>query len=361
MDGLERMKKRKFGPALYFASDKNVFDALVQKQKVDTSTLATLFRNRNTIVSKATDRELLAEYFSRLTHDYYDHKIISEKIGIAPRRERSTTVELKGELDSGDVKDVLEELRREINDSGDNAFISRDGENFSLIIQYSRPDYRKSEFAQLVTKDAVIEFTKTTSGYSIVSPQNDFANDIRDELISNITIKTPTPVETFVVTLFDKPSPKVRTQFFINLIDGLEGFSKRDVSDVYVYKPRLTDDDRDDLAGEDDETHIEKVLLRGNGVNRSAILNDLVNSDSYFIIKICWTTKRIMGNGDAYKLEASFADPKDCHKFSVLVKGVYPNLDGKFPRSRTPLKSEIDELSRAIEAAAKRAMLAVNQ
>ena len=73
------MKKRKFGPALYFASDKNVFDALVQKHKVDAQTLTTLFRNRNTIVSKATDREVLADYFSRLTHDYYDHKLISEK------------------------------------------------------------------------------------------------------------------------------------------------------------------------------------------------------------------------------------------------------------------------------------------
>ena len=119
-------------------------------------------------------------------------------------------------------------------------------------------------------------------------------------------------------------------------------------------------DDRDDLADEDDETHIEKVLLRGNGVNRSAILNDLVNSDSYFIIKICWTTKRIFGNGDAFKLEASFADPKDCHKFSVLVKSVYPNVDGKFPRTRALLKHEIEELSQAIQTSAKKIMLANN-
>mgnify|MGYP003575461406 CR=1 FL=1 len=352
------MKKRKFGPALYFASDKNVFDALIQKQKVDTSTLATLFRKRNTIVSKSTDREELAGYFSSLTHDYYDHKVISEKIGIAPRRERSTSVELNGELAVEDVKATIEELRREINESGDNAFISREGDNFTLTIQYSRPDYRKSEFAQLVNKDAVIEFAKTESGYSIVSPQNEFANEVRDELVLKIKEKTPTPVEEFVVTLFDKPSPKARTKFFIDLVDGVAGFNKRDVSDVYVYKPKLSDDDRDDLAGEEDETHIEKVLLRGNGVNRSNILNDLVSSDSYFIIKICWTTKRLMGNGDAYKLEASFADPKDCHKFSVLLKSVWPNVEGKHPRSRAPFKFEIDELTKAVEQAAKKAMLA---
>jgi hypothetical protein len=68
-----------------------------------------------------------------------------------------------------------------------------------------------------------------------------------------------------------------------------------------------------------------------------------------------------MGNGNAYKLEASFADPKNCHKFSVLVKAVYPNIDGKFPRSRPPLKTEIDELSKAIETSAKKAMLTESQ
>jgi len=359
MDGVERMKKRKFGPALYFASDKNVFDALVQKHKVDAQTLTTLFRNRNTIVSKATDREVLADYFSRLTHDYYDHKLISEKIGIAPRRERSTTVELVGELDVNDVRSAIEELKREIIESGDNAYISRDSDNFSLTIQYSRFDYKKSEFAQLVVKDAVIEFTKTENGYSIVSPQNDFTNEIRDEIVSSITTQAPTQIEKFIVTLFDKPSPQIRTKFFIDLVDGLDGFSKRDVTDVYVYKPKPSDEDKDDLTSDEDETHIEKVLLRGNGVNRSGILNDLVSSDTYFIVKICWLTKRVLGNGDIYKLEASFADPKDCHKFSVLLKSVHPNIDGKFPRSRTPLKPEIDELSKAIETSAKKAMLAI--
>jgi len=351
------MKKRKFGPALYFASDKNVFDALVQKHKVDTSTLAILFRNRNTIVSKGTDREELADYFSRLTHDYYDHKLISEKIGIAPRRERSAMMNLVGEVDAENVSSALEQIKREVNESGDSAFVSRDGDNFYLTIQYSRFDYKKSEFAQLVVKDAVIEFTKTDTGYSIISPQNEFANDVRDDLINNISTRVSAPIEKFAISLFEKPSPQLRTKFFIDLIGGLNGFTTRDVSDVYVYKPKPSDDDRDDLANDDDETHIEKVLLRGNGVTRSGILQDLVSSDTYFIIKICWLAKRTLGNGDVYKLEASFVDPKDCHKFSVLVKSVFPNIEGKFPRSRTPLKSEIDELSKAIEASAKIAML----
>lgn len=350
------MKRRLFGPALYFASDKNVFDALVQKHKVDVSTLATLFRNRNMIVSKKTDRDLLAEHFSRLTHDYYDHKIISEKIGVAPRRERATSLDLVGAVPVEAVQTALEDLKRQITSSGDIAHISRNGDNFAIIIQYSRYDYKKSEFSQLVVKDAVIEVNKTSTGYSIISPQNEFANSLRDELVATVEEETDAPVEKVVISLFSLPEPKIRTKFFIGLIDGLNGFTKRDVSDVYVYKPKPDRDADDDLASDDDETHIEKVLLRGNGVTRSSILQDLVGSDEYYIVKICWLSRRTLGNGDVYKIEASFADPKDCDGFSVLIKSVYPNIDGKFSKYRTPLKSEIDELSRAVEASAKAVM-----
>lgn len=347
------MKRRLFGPALYFASDKNVFDALVQKHKVDTGALATLFRNRNIIVSKKTDRDVLAEYFSRLTHDYYDHKLISEKIGVAPRRERATSMDLVGAVETETVQNALEDLRRQIVSSGDIAHISRSGDSFSIIVQYSRYDYKKSEFSQLVVKDAVIEIIKTKTGYSIISPQNDFVNSIRDELVAVVEDKTESVIEKFAVSLFHIPAPKNRTQFFIDLMGGMTGFTRRDVTDVYVYKPKPGKTTDDDLASDDDDTHIEKVLLRGNGVTRSSILLDLVGSDEYYIVKICWLARRTLGNGDVYKIEASFADPKDCDGFSVLLKTVYPNTDNKFTKHRSPLKSEIDELSRAVEASAK--------
>lgn len=348
------MKRRMFGPALWYASDKNIFDALVQKHKVDASTLATLFRNRNTIVSKKTDRDLLAEHFSRLSHDYYDHKLISEKIGVAPRRERATSMELVGELKPDAIQTALEDLRRTIVSSGDIAHVSRNGEGFSIKIQYSRYDYKKSEFSQLVVKDAVIEINKTSGGYNLVSPQNEFINNIRDELVSVIENKSDVPFEKLNISLFGFPNPKQRTKFFIDTIAAMEGFSRRDVTDVFVYKPKPDkEENADDLASDEDETHIERVLLRGNGVTQSSILLDLIESDEYYIAKICWLSRRTLGNGDVYKIEASFADPKNCEGFSVLVKSVYPNAGGRFSKFRTPLKPEIDELSRAVEAAAK--------
>jgi hypothetical protein len=72
--GVEGMKKRAYGPSLYYATDKNIFDALNQ-HKVDAATVAKLFHRRNIVVSKKTLREDLAQYFSRLTHDYCNFSI----------------------------------------------------------------------------------------------------------------------------------------------------------------------------------------------------------------------------------------------------------------------------------------------
>ncbi len=343
---------------MYFASDKNIFDALIQ-HRVDAPTLAILFERRNLIVSKKTSRDDSAEYFSRLPHDYYDHKIISEKLGILPRRERTTSMDLVGNIDPEEVKFALDELKKEIKANGDVAHISREGDSFTLKIQYSLIDYKKTEFAQQQTKNGTIEFIKTVDGYLINNAQNDFINSIRDDIVTKVDKLIPDNITKITVNLFDVVDPKLRTQFFIALSSTLEGFSRRDVSDVYVYKPKLNSDGDDELASDDDETHIEKVLLKGNGITRSSLLVDLVDSDEFYIFKMCWASQRTLGNGDVIKIEALFADPKNCTNFSILVKSVFPYSDGNLGKKRAPLKTEIDSISRLVEKTAREQMLKI--
>lgn len=339
---------------MYYASDKNVFDALIQ-HRVDSPTLAGLFERRNMIVSKKTPRDDLAEYFSRLPHDYYDHKIISEKLGILPRRERTTSMDLVGAIDPEEIKFALEEIKKQIIANGDVAHIVRDGNDFSLRIQYSLIDYKKTEFAQQQIKDGVVEFIKTSEGYLINNAQNDFMSAVRDEVVAKVDAVVPDEIERVTVNLYDIIDPRMRTRFFIELSTSLEGFSRRDVSDVYVYKPKLNTDD-EGLASDEHETHIEKVLLKGNGITRSSLLLDLVHEDAFYIFKMCWTAQRVLGNGDVISVEVLFADPISCTEFSILIKSVYPYIDGKLGKRRVPLKAEIDSMSRLIEKTAREQM-----
>ncbi|QCS63678.1 hypothetical protein EC609_14870 [Achromobacter denitrificans] len=355
------MKKRTHGPSLYYASDKNVFDAL-NEHKVDAPTVIKLFQRRNIVVSKKTPREDLAKYFSMLTHDYYDHKEIAARLGVAARRERTTSMDVSGVSDSDEVQGVIEQLKKEMEASGDTVQVSRDGDNLSIRVQYSQIDYKRNEFSQVQVRDGLIELVKTSAGYIVRNTQNEYLNGVRDTLLAKIEKTSAEPLTKVVVALFDIPSAKLRSKFFHELASSLPGFVRRDVTDVYVFKARpdlnAENDEAEDSEGA--EAHVERVFLRGNGVSRSEILNELLDVEDYYIIKMGWTATETLGNGHVYDIEAGFSDLKDCSGFSFILSGVYPLEDGKISaKRRAPLKHEIDSCSRVIESKARDLVVAL--
>lgn len=355
------MKKRTHGPSLYYASDKNVFDALNQ-HKVDAPTVIKLFQRRNIVVSRKTQREDLAKYFSMLTHDYYDHKEIAARLGVVARRERTTSMDVSGVSDADEVQGVVEQLKKEMEASGDIVQVMREGQNLSIRVQYSQIDYKRSEFSQVQVRDGLIEFEKTPAGYIVRNTQNEYLNGVRDTLLAKVEKSTSEPLTKVVVALFDVQSAKLRSKFFHELASSLPGFVRRDVTDVYVFKakPNLEDGGQTEDDSQGAEAHVERVFLRGNGVSRSEILNELLDVEDYYIIKMGWTATETMGGGNVYDIEAGFSDMKDCAGFSFILSGIYPLEDGKIStKRRQPLKHEIDSISRIIEAKARDLVVAL--
>ena len=349
------MKKRIHGPSLYYASDKNVFDALNQ-HKVDTPTVVKLFQRRNIVVSKKTPRDELAKYFSTLTHDYYDHREIAARLGGAVRRERTTSMDVSGVGDIDELQGVVEQLKKEMEASGDTVQVAREGDNISIRVQYSEVDYKRSEFSQVQVRDGTIEFVKSGTSYVVRNTQNDYINGVRETLLAKVEKTTSAPLTKVVVALFDVPSAKLRSKFFHELASSLPSFVRRDVTDVYVYKakPDAMDDQEEDGGDSGSETHVERVFLRGSGVSRSEILNELLDEEDYYIIKMGWTATELLGEGNVYDIEAGFADLKDCTGFSFILSGIFPLDDGKVStKRRPPHKHEIDALSRVIESKAR--------
>jgi len=350
------MKKRIHGPSLYYATDKNVFDALNQ-HKVDAPTVVRLFQRRNVIVSRKTPREDLARYFARLTHDYYDHKEIAARLGIATRRERVTSMDVVGVSGTDELQAAAEHLKKDMEAGGDVVQVTRNGDNLSIRIQYSDVDYKRSEFAQVQVRDGTVEFVKTAEGFVVRNTQNDYLNDIRETLLANVEKVADAPLTKITVSLFDVPTPKLRSKFFHELASSMPGFVRRDVTDVYVYKAKPDAEGIEDMGGSasaDPDTHVERVFLRGSGVSRSELLNGLLDEEDYYIIKMGWTATETMGTGNVYDIEAVFSDPKDCTGFSFILSGVFPVEEGKAStRRRSPFKHEIDAISRVIENKAR--------
>jgi hypothetical protein len=252
------MKKRLHGPSRYYASDKNVFDALNQ-HKVDTPTVMQLFECRNIIVGKATSRENLAKYFSRLTHDYYDHQNIASRLGITPRRERITSIDVKGIDGKEEIQIAVEQVKEELESAGDVVHVSGEGNNLSLEVQYSTIDYKLNEFSQVQIRDGTIEFIESPDGYIIRNTQNDYINNVRGTLLTKIDKEKDIPLTKVEVSLFDISSHKLRSRFFHDLMMNIDGYSLSDVTSVYVFKAKPEDDEPGDEPG-DTDTHVERVF-----------------------------------------------------------------------------------------------------
>lgn len=353
------------GPSLYYASDKNIFDALNQS-KVDGDTIQTLFRRRNVVCSKQTKREELSRFFSRLTHDLLDHQDLSDRLGVVPRRERVTAIDLVGTPpSSAGLHTAVDSLRDKLGEHGDVLTVHQDGNTLLINIKYSVVDYKRSEFSQLQHRTGIIEVIRDTGKLVIRSTKSDYLDDVRDELVREIESETENALERREISLYAYPSHATRSQFFYDLITDIPGYTRRDVTDVFVFKPSpeatnidVDDDTLDDAA----EPHIERILLRGVGVSQSELLRDLTKEKSYYIAKVGWIANTTLGAGASYEIEAMFSDPKNCVGFSYLLRGVYDLMqDGKTAKQkRAPTREEIDQVARAIEAKARQLLQELN-
>lgn len=339
--------------SLYCASDKAFFDALCQ-HKMSKSALNELFWSRGIIQSKKKDKEASARYFSRLNHDYYDHKFISEKVSTGSNKEKKSTVFTEQTLPLTDievaVKDLIES-RSEIDNSIDFKMFEK---SIEIDVAYSYYDHNQPEFKQLITKTAKISIESSDDGLSIRSPDNEYVSEITSSLLANIEDKSEEGLETETISLHGITDADIKTKFFEDLISNLEDLTLSDVSDISVYNPE-TD------AEEDIGVRIKKASLNGEGLLKSGELKQFYKK-GFFVYKISWSmTEKNTKNPSKYHFQAQFNDPEVCKNFSYIVKGFTKFLDkGEYARSQSPLTPyEETRLMRKLERSAKAAKKAV--
>lgn len=354
------MKKINHGPSMYYASDKNIFDAL-NHAKVNMPTILRLFERRNIIVSKKTPKEKLAQYFSRQFHDLHDHREIAARLGVAPRREKMTSFDVVGPVSRESLAASIQSIKSDLEEAGDVLQVSWENSKVSLTIQYSTIDYRVSEIAQRQIRDGVIEIAINADGCAVRNSHNEFVNEVAERLFAKVEDSSGGGFERFNFSLQEVTSSQLRSKFFHQLALGLPGFVLKDVTAAYAFKAKPEDggveeDAEDEMAEPDSEhsAHIERVSLRGNGVSRSEMLRNLLNENDYYITKIVWRIRDKVKGGHEYDVEAMFSDPKNCTGFSYILAGVYPFEDGRVSsKRRSPNRVEVDMIANAVEEKAK--------
>jgi len=301
--------------SLYHASDKAVFDALCQ-HKMNKSNLKDLLLSRGILSSKETEKEEVAAYFSRLSHDFFDHQRISSILASHSQRERTSSLRANGKLDKDTLEKVAKGIQKKQRELGNKAEYTVKGDSVEIKVDYEYLDHRKSEFQQLVKRDAVIVLENDDQGVNLRWPSNDYVEkNIKDNCINSLSSYYDDEPEIDKISLMHLESAKERTLFFRNLIKAIENHDLGDVTDVYVFHPKKQ---KDDDGGHG--IHISRASLKGEGVLLSPEFKNLEDR-GFYISKIAWTVKKNNYDSDLYAFEAQFRDPEKCDNFAYLVKG----------------------------------------
>lgn len=359
------MTVKKVGPSLYFASDKVIFDALNHRQ-VKTDVLRDLLFERGVIVSKDTPKFDLAHYFSRLTADYFDQKNIGIKLGRIAKRERITFAEVQVDLEGPQILAALNAVKEALQENGNivDVEVKPDGRLLARI-SYEHVDYTEVEFRQVQPRDAVIEFVPDgEKRYFVRSTKNNFTDIAVAEVFGQIKGVTGHDASKTEVSLEGHADHLLRTKFFETLMHSMEGHDFVTVTEAYCYKPKVAaelknteDDEGAEVKDLEKQPYVERVSLKGDGVTRSFVIDELYRS-GYYIIKVVWRVKPKKSlDSDVYELEAQFSEPESCTGFSYQAKHAYIFEDGELTdKKRLPKLEEDDLLFRLIERAAKTAL-----
>jgi hypothetical protein len=335
--------------SLYSASDKAFYDALCQ-HKMGKPALQDLLWKRGIVTSNKTEKEDIARYFSRLEHDYFDHKLISEKVSTGSNREKQTTHFLNAVIGLEDLESIAKELvndRKEIDNSI--SFVVTK-QSVHIEVSYSYYDHNRPEFKQVVTKNGVLSIEISEEGINIRSPDNEYISDITQSVLLRIEEKSGSDFEVDTISLYGINDVEKRIEFFDKLISNMDNMQLHDVSDVAIYNP---DTGAQDQLG----VHVKRASLNGEGVLKSGELKQFYKK-GFFVYRLSWSTvEKGNAKSDIYHFKAQFNDPEDCRKFSYLVQGFKVRLvNGEYRKDATAFnRSEEIRMMKKLEKSARQA------
>lgn len=357
---------------LHSVTDKSLYDALSQP-RVTNNELRELFLERGIIISKQTDKKDLAKNFSKLTHDYYVQKRISDIFGGFLRKEKKTSLVLNDDIEKSIMTEAANLLKREIEEEQDLCQVFNDKNSLIIFITYTSTNFGKSDFSQIEKKTARFEIEKLENGYSIRRPDNEQTDVYLGSLLSKIEHlekervtsagedSTKLQLNIDEISLEHIEDNEKRTQFFTRLINEIEGYILDDVTDAYVYHPKsevIADEEGDSTTG----VHIIKSSLKGEGVLKSEELISLYDR-GFYIWKIRWRVKEKNKEPNIYEFEAQFDDPLEFSGFSYISRGVKKfKSGGKYNKNPSQLTdSQETNFNRLIEKTARSIIIDLNK
>ena len=182
--------------SIYYASDKDLFDALSSKRKFFTeSILHEICNKRGIFLSRDDERSSLIDYISVLPHSVYDLEYIRQHLQANVRTERNASTKIVGDaLENIKLAEILTDFK----DSRSSVYneqyniIQSSNETITIDIDYEEIDYGNTRLRQKQKKSARMEINKDSDReISIRHNANERMDDITKNLLKHIKMNIP--------------------------------------------------------------------------------------------------------------------------------------------------------------------------
>jgi hypothetical protein len=359
--------------AFYYANDKDIFDLLSSSKKVITeSVLLEIAQNRGIYLSPEESRDDLIRYISCLPNTYHQLQMICEYTGQHQRKEKIKPISLPNpNISLNDINIIFKELKDERSQSEDESYVVKSEDmdtHLSVNIMYNEMDYSKTALKQRCQKEARIEIEKQDGGIIIRTPSSERCNQITGALLAKIEKKTNSTHQKKLVELREIDDPQARTNFFLNMVRSMQGFTFREATKIRVDKLSAENNNDEDFEDEDDDerfadesqimlSQVRQISLDGTGLLNTPEYQELLER-GFFISHLVWKSVENTGSGRLFEFEAGFKQPIEGAEFYYNLKGVInKKSDGSFNKTQRPCTPDDErKFNRILENAAFQSM-----
>lgn len=298
-----------------------------------------------------------------LPHDFHDVAGLVEKGEISRRSERTTAIQIPGNLSLADLRDALKSYGEDVGILEEVHTQTATTHRLRVNIEYDEIEYSRTSLIQRQRRSSDFDFHIGQNIVTVRFPAGERAREIVNritEKLSSTKKETFTPEEISVAHL---TTASERSNFFLKLMHGIKGFNFSTVSDVRVGRfseserpEHLADEEANPaIGGRPDEliSYIQSVTMRGENVVLTPEFQRLMEG-GFFITALTWDADRDGEPNDLVRFDVSFED-------GVAGTGLRYALRHRTRRSNGVLTStfqpvpDIDRpgLFSAIEAAAR--------
>lgn len=373
------MPKRDLEAGYY--DDKDVFDMLsAARQRLTPQKLVDVARRRGLILSAAEERDTLVEEISRLPFGWSELKHLVEATDTKDRAEKMASRAIAGDIALERVQEAAEALRDAREANRETYGFSRTKKALCVRVQYSEMEPGATRVFQRTQREFTIEFEPRADGGMLIRHHDQpRAREILDALLAALLVTNQVTIE-----LAGVADHALRTDFFLRLTRGVNGFQLEDVKGVRACPLRTTkpdgsafptaDDERFssedvDVAADADDAeeiapdqgafvaYVKEIALKGEGVHKTPQYVAL-HRYGFFVRSMRWTAIEQKTGGARVEFEAGFEN-ENATGFTYAPRAKFERKggEGDFKKGKSTIPSdERTRLLRLMEAAAVAAM-----